>query len=168
MPLRFPLPALLAAAVAAACGPQAAPPAAATPVVDSASVLAATQGWWDGWVKAAMAGNFAALQAMVTDSFALDAKGMPPMVGKAAFVAGFEPAFNAMKVNHEAITVESTTPVTNELAYQTGDFVETTTVAGKTQTEYGRFAAALRKDADGVWRLGYIMAFPDSTVPAKP
>ena len=168
MPLRFPLPALLSAMVAAACGPQAAPPAAAPPAVDSAAVLAATQGWWDGWAKAAMAGDFTALQGMVTDSVAIDAKGMPPMAGKAAFVAGFGPAFQAMKVNHEAITVERTTPVSNELAYQTGTFVETTTAAGKTQTEYGRYAAALRKDADGVWRLGYVMAFPDSTVPAKP
>jgi hypothetical protein len=33
--------------------------------------------------------------------------------------------------------------------------------------EYGRYASAAAKEADGQWRLGYLMAFTDSTVADK-
>jgi ketosteroid isomerase-like protein len=105
--------------------------------------------------------------ALLTDSVRIDAKGLPPVVGKAGWAAAFESMMKTTKTDSEVITPETTTAISNELAYQTGDYVEVTTTAGKSQTEYGRYAAAIRKDADGQWRLAYIMAFADSTIPVK-
>lgn len=152
----------------AACGPAAGPDAATQPPVDSAAVLSATNGFWNTWVQAAIAGDMAGLEAMVEETVAIDAKDTPPIAGKAQFSAVFGRGFQTMKVHDESITIEQATPVSNELVYQTGNYVETTTTAGKTTTAHGRFAAALHKGADGVWRIGYVMAFPDSIVPAKP
>jgi ketosteroid isomerase-like protein len=157
----------VALAALVACAPkaeeQAAPPAA----VDSAAVVAAAVGYWPRWIAAATAGDMAAMAGLLSDSVRIDAKGMPPMVGKAGFVAVFEPMMKTMKVDSEVITPEMTVAISNELAYQTGDYVEAVTAAGKSQTEYGRYAAAIGKDPDGQWRLAYIMAFADSTVPVK-
>ena len=104
---------------------------------------------------------------LLSDSVRLDIKSLPPMLGRAGFVATFGPLVKTMKMDSQVITPEQTTAISNELAYQTGDYVETMTATGKTQTEYGRYAAAIAKGADGQWRLSYIMAFADSTVPVK-
>jgi ketosteroid isomerase-like protein len=150
----------------AACGPRPSPEPAAA-VVDTAAVETAVAGFWPRWIAAATAGDTAAMGGLLADSVRIDAKGFPPILGRASWVAIFATTLTTSKVESETITPEQTTVVSNELAYQTGDFVETVTADGKTQTEYGRFAAALRKFPDGQWRLNYIMAFPDSTVPVK-
>ena len=154
-------------ALVAACAPRPAAETAAMATIDSAAVRTAAQGFWQRWITAALAVDTAALFAMVTDSVRVDSKGMPPLLGKPAFQTFFGSLLQTVKVDAETITPEQTNVISNELAYQTGDFVETTTMAGKTQTEYGRYASAIRKDPDGQWRLLYIMAFPDSTVPVK-
>ena len=157
----------LAIAALAACAPKAEEQAAASVAVDSAAVTTAATDYWQRWSAAATAGDLAAMGALLTDSVRIDSKGAPPMIGKAGWAATFEPMMKTSKIDSEVITPEITTVISNELAYQTGDFVETTATAGKSQTEYGRYAAAIRKDADGQWRLTYIMAFADSTVPVK-
>lgn len=166
MPTRSALTGVALAALVA-CTPkaeeQAAPPAA----VDSAAVVSAAVGYWPRWIAAVTAGDMAAMGGLVSDSVRLDLKGFAPMVGKAAFLASFEPLMKTTKVDSEIVTAEQTTAISNELAYQTGDYAETTTTAGKSQTAYGRYAAAIGKGADGQWRLNYVMAFADSIVPVK-
>ena len=158
---------LILVAALAACGPKAADQTAAPVAVDSAAVTAAATDYWQRWTAAATAGDLAAMGALLTDSVRIDSKGMPPIIGKAGWAAAFEPMLKNTKVDAEVVTPEMTIAVSNELAYQTGNFVETTTSAGKSQTEYGRYAASMRKDSDGQWRLMYIMAFADSTIPVK-
>lgn len=167
MPTRCVFPGLVLAAMLAACAPEAAEQAVAPMAVDTAAVVSAAGDYWPRWIAATTAGDMAAMSALMTDSIRIDSKGLPPMLGKAAWAAAWEPMTKTTKVDSEVITPESTTAISNELVYQTGDFVETTTTAGKSQTEYGRYAAAIRKDPDGQWRLAYIMAFADSTVPVK-
>lgn len=167
MPTRSAFPGVVLAAALAACAPTTSERAAAPVAVDTAAVVSAAADYWPRWSAAATAGNMAAMGALMTDSVRIDSKGAPPMVGKAAWAAVFEPMMKTTKIDAEVITPEMTTAISNELAYQTGDFVETMTTAGKSQTDYGRYAAAIRKDADGQWRLVYIMAFADSTVPVK-
>src|SRR6185503_9542593 len=140
-----------------ACTPKPAEQAAAPAAVDTAAVVSATRDYWQRWSAAATAGDMAAMGALLIDSVRIDSKGAPPMVGKPGWAAVFEPMMKSTKVDAEVITPERTNAISNELAYQTGDYLETTTSAGKSQTEYGRYAAALRKDADGQWRLAYIM-----------
>lgn len=167
MPTRSASPSVVLAVALAACAPKAAEQAAAPMAVDSAAVQAAAAGFWPRWIAAATAPDTAAMSGLLADSVRIDSKGLPPVLGRAAWMAIFETMLKGTKVESEVITPEQTTVVTNELAYQTGDYTETTTIAGKTQTDYGRFAAAIRKGADGQWRLSYIMAFADSTVPVK-
>jgi ketosteroid isomerase-like protein len=167
MPTRRAFPCVILAVALAACAPKAAEQAAAPVAVDTAAVQAALAGFWPRWISAAMAGDTAAMGALLADSVRIDSKGIPPVLGRAGWITVFETMLKTMKVESEVITPEATSVVGNDLAYQTGDFVETTTTAGKTQADYGRYAAAIRKDADGQWRLSYVMAFPDSTVPVK-
>jgi ketosteroid isomerase-like protein len=157
---------MLAVALAA-CAPKAAEQAAAPVAVDTAAVQAVVAGFWPRWISAATAGDTAAMGALLADSVRIDSKGIPPVLGRAGWITVFETMLKTMKVESEVITPEATSVVDNDLAYQTGDYVETTTTAGKTQADYGRYAAAIRKDADGQWRLSYVMAFADSTVPVK-
>lgn len=167
MPNRSAFSGVLLMAALAACGDRPAPEPAAAPAVDTAAVQAAVAGFWPRWVAAATSGDTAAMGALLADSVRIDAKGFPPILGRAGWITVFATMLKTSRVESETVTPEQTTVVSNELAYQTGDFVETVTAEGKTQTEYGRFAAALRKFPDGQWRLSYIMAFPDSTVPVK-
>jgi ketosteroid isomerase-like protein len=167
MPTRSAFPCVILAVALAACAPKAAEQAAAPVAVDTAAVQAAVAGFWPRWIASATSADTAAMSALLADSVRIDSKGLPPVLGRAGWMTIFETLLKTTKVESEAITPELTSVVDNDLVYQTGDFVETTTTAGKTQAEYGRYAAAIRKDADGQWRLRYIMAFADSTVPVK-
>ena len=151
----------------AACGPQAQQQAAASPVVDSAAVKSATVAFWQRWAAADTAGDRAALTAMVGDSARLDVRGLSPLLGRAAFAAALEPMIKARKVVSEVITPEATVAISNELAYETGNYTEQTLAAGKVERDYGRYAGALAKYPDGQWRIAYIMVFSDSIVPVK-
>jgi ketosteroid isomerase-like protein len=139
---------------------------AAAPAVDSAAVKPALADLWSRWIVADTTGNVAALVAMVDDSARADVRGMPPMMGKAAWQSFFE-TMKSTKVNSVSVTPDMTIAVSNDLAYQNGSYAEATTTQGKSATEYGRYAMAIVKNADGQWRFGYIMAFADSTVPVK-
>ncbi len=167
MPIRRTFPGVVIAAALAGCAPRTPERAASPMTVDTAAVVSAVGAYWQRWVAAATAGDVTAMGALMTDSVRIDSKGLPPMIGKAAWATVFEPMLKTTKVDSEVITPEITTAVSNELAYQTGNYVEATTTAGKSQTDYGRYAAAIRKDSDSQWRLVYIMAFADSLVPVK-
>lgn len=151
----------------AACAPPAAEQSAAPMAVDTAAVQAAAAAFWPRWIAAVTSGDSVAMGGLLADSVRIDSKGLPPVLGRAGWMTALETMLKGTKVESEVITPEQTSVISNEMAYQTGDFVETTTTAGKSQTEYGRFAAAIRKGADGQWRLSYVMAFADSTVPVK-
>jgi ketosteroid isomerase-like protein len=90
------------------------------------------------------------------------------LLGKAAVRAFVEPIFRTTKYTAMSVTPDMTVPISNEMLYQNGSYMQTSTSGGKSAAEHGRFAVALLKGADGQWRLGYIMAFSDSVVPAKP
>ena len=88
-------------------------------------------------------------------------------LGKEAVAAAFMPVLRQTKYTDFNVTPDLTIPVSNDMVYQNGNYMEAATSGGKSQTEYGRYAAAIVKGADGQWRLGYIMAFSDSIVPVK-
>jgi ketosteroid isomerase-like protein len=151
---------------AAACAPKE-PPAPAPPVVDSTAVKAAVGNVWQQWVTADTAGNIAVMAELVDDSIRIDSKGAPPMIGKAAWQTMAETMRKTSKPLSETITPDLTIAVSNDLAYQNGNYAEEMMAGKKKTTDYGRYAAALEKGADGKWRIRYIMAFSDSIVAAK-
>lgn len=151
----------------AACAKPADQTAAAPPAVDSAAVKAGAAGLWTRWTAAALAGSADSLAMLVSDSARLDFRGIPPMIGREAFRAVAAPLFAANKYTALSVVPEMTEAISNDLVYETGDITETYTTNGKTQTEYGRYAAALVKGTDGQWRVGYLIGFADSTVVKK-
>ncbi|HEV8612171.1 MAG TPA: hypothetical protein VGQ73_01600 [Gemmatimonadales bacterium] len=155
------------ALVIAACAQPANQPAMTTPAVDSAAVKAAVADFWQRWTVADTSGNVAALVAMVTDSARADVRGAPPILGRSAMQAFFEPMYKTTKFTSLMMMPDMTIPISNEMAYQNGSYMEGSTSKGKNMMDYGRYASALRKDADGQWRMAYIMVFADSTVPVK-
>jgi ketosteroid isomerase-like protein len=167
MSARCTLASLALATVLAACAKPAEQTAAAAPTVDSAAVKAGVADLWQRWITADTAGNVEALAAMIADSARLDLRGMPPFLDRAAWKVSAEAAMKSMDVTAMTITPEMTVAISNELAYETGNFVESYTTSGKRMAEYGRYATAVQKDADGQWRVGYIMAFADSTVTVR-
>ncbi|HEU5217435.1 MAG TPA: nuclear transport factor 2 family protein [Gemmatimonadales bacterium] len=152
---------------AAACAPKE-PAPIPPPAIDSTKVRAGVDDLWRQWVDADTAGNLPAMSALVDDSIRIDSKGGPPIEGKAAYQSFAETMLKGTDVLTEVITPDQTVVVSNELAYQNGNYVETTMSAKKKKiVEYGRYAAAIRLGADGKWRIRYIMAFSDSSVAAK-
>ena len=149
----------------AACTKPAEQPAA--PAIDSAAVTAAANDFWQRYGQAALAGDTTAWLALADDSIRVDSRGLPPLVGKEAVAAAFMPVLRQTKYTDFNVTPDLTIPVSNDMVYQNGNYMEAATSGGKSQTEYGRYAAAIVKGADGQWRLGYIMAFSDSIVPVK-
>jgi ketosteroid isomerase-like protein len=105
---------------------------------------------------------------MVTDSVRMDMRGLPAVMGRAAWQAAATDMYKTYKYDLMSISPEMTVAVTNELAYQRGGFSQgATDMKGKKTRDYSRYAAAIRKDADGKWRLAYWMGFSDSTVAIK-
>jgi uncharacterized protein (TIGR02246 family) len=141
---------------------------AAAPAIDSVAVRAAADDFWARYIAADTAGNLDALMTLWDDSVRADVRGAPVLLGKAAVRAFVEPIFRTTKYTAMSVTPDMTVPISNEMLYQNGSYMQTSTSGGKSAAEHGRFAVALLKGADGQWRLGYIMAFSDSVVPAKP
>ena len=167
MSVRRSLAGLTLALILAACAKPAEQATTAAVVVDSAAVKAAAADVWQRWSAALVANSADSMAMVVSDSARIDARGMPPVLGRAAFRTAAEQALKGAKYTSLVITPEMTEAIGNELAYETGNYTEAYVMGGKTMTDYGRYAAAVGKDADGQWRVMYLMAFADSTVTAK-
>jgi len=154
---------------AAACTQPA--PQAAAPTVDSTAVRNAVSNFLASWVTADTSGNVAALTALLADSVRIDVRGAPVLMGRAAAQAFMEPMYKANRYTSVEFMPDMTIPVSNDLAYQNGSYREGVTSTNpkmaKPMMDYGRYAMAVRKDADGQWRMTYIMVFSDSTVAVK-
>lgn len=161
---------LILAAALAACAPKEAPaPAAAAPAVDTAAVVAGVADTWARWAVADTAENLEALVAVMAEDARLDAKGMAPMIGRAAAQAAMTELYGKVNYLEASSRPDFTVAISNELAHQMGTYLERYTMKGKKgeMTDYGRYAVAAVKDADGVWRWAYLMAMVDSTVTKK-
>ena len=158
---------LAAALTLAACAKPAEQAGMAAPAVDSAAVVAAIGDFWQRWTTADTSNNLDAALAMIADSARIDIRGMAPIMGRAGWKAVAEPMMKTTKTTSLMVMPDETVPVTNELVYQSGSYMEGTTTGGKRMMEHGRYATAIRKEADGQWRMSYIMVFADSTLPVK-
>jgi ketosteroid isomerase-like protein len=152
----------------AACAPQEAPVAAA-PVVDTAAVVAGVADLWAKWAVADTAEDLAAFGALMTEDARFDVKGIPPMVGPAGIQAAAGPLYAQVDYLEASASPAMTVAISNEMAHQAGTYAERYTTKGKKgeMTDYGRYAAAFVKGADGQWRWAYMMAMVDSTVTKK-
>ena len=161
------LVAAMALGAALACAPPATEQAAEPPAVDSAGVTQAVEDLWSRYSAADTAGNVDAVMALYTETARLDVPGVPPALGRAAIDSVARMMTASRDLNSLMIHTAATYVVSNEMAYTRGTYMETYVANKKSATDYGRYASAVVKGADGQWRIQYLMAFPDSTVQGR-
>lgn len=159
--------AALAVATAAACAPPAAEQATAPPALDSAAVTAAVSEVWARLSAAVPENNVDAILAQFSPTARYDYPAVPPMLGRAGIDSVVRPIFATRDFTGLVITPAATYVVSNDMAYARGSLTESWVENGKPATEYCRFAAEVVKEADGQWRIRYMMAFPDSIVQGR-
>ncbi|HEX9166827.1 MAG TPA: hypothetical protein VF862_13020 [Gemmatimonadales bacterium] len=151
-------------AFAVACAPAAEPPAAADFAPDSAAALAAAQELGRQYAERIVTGDAASVAGLFTEDATTAYFGYPTTSGRANIQALYAASIaSAGKPTGSQIAVTSATGVTPGLITVLGTNAETRDSAGVMVTQHWRWAAAVRKDADGQWRFAYSMAFPDST-----
>jgi ketosteroid isomerase-like protein len=163
-------PPTLLSALVLACAPpaeEASAPAAAA--VDTAAVVAGVADLWAKWAVADTAEDLDAFGALMTETALFDAKGMPEIVGPAGMKAAAGPLYAQVDYLEATATPSMTVAISNEMAHQAGTYFERYTMKGQKgeMMDYGRYAAAFVKGADGQWKWAYMMAFVDSTVTKK-
>lgn len=161
--LRRFLPALLTVATLAACAPkeEAAVPAVAP---DTAALAAEIAPLGEAYRAAILAGDAAALNAFYTDAAVVELTGVPTLVGRAAIMSRDSATFAMGKPSEHTSTVRSTAFLSEGRVAQTGTWADAAVVGGKTMRRAGRWIAGVNKEADGKWRINYLMAMTDSTV----
>ncbi len=135
--------------------------------VDTAAVMTAVTDFWPRYIAADTSNDPVAIAGMFTEDGRVDARGIPVLDGRAAIQSFLETALKSMRYTSLAVMPDMTVPVSNELVYQNGSYVENMVVEGRPATEHGRYAMALRKDGDGQWRVMHLFAFADSTIHAR-
>jgi uncharacterized protein (TIGR02246 family) len=148
---------------------KAAPPAPppGPPPIDEAAAKQAVDALWAKVITADTAGNVDAFLALFAETVQLDVQGFPAIVGRAAMDSTLRPMFAARDFIGFQRAPNLTMVVSNDLVYEGGTYAETYIEKKKTHTEYGRYATAAARGADGEWRVGYWMAIIDSTVGRK-
>jgi hypothetical protein len=99
----------------------------------------------------------------------VDFKSLPPLVGRDAVKAAVVGTYNQVDYVEAKAAPAMTTAFSNDLAFQSGTYLERYTMKGKKgeTTDYGRYAGIAARGADGQWRFTYQMGFLDSTVTKK-
>lgn len=166
---RFLPPALLSAFLLACAQPAPEASAPAATAVDTAAVVAGITDVWAKWAVADTAENLDAFAALMTEQSRFDVKGMPSVVGPEAMKAAAGPMYQQLDYLEAYATPSMTVAISNDLGHQAGTYFERYVVKGKKgeMMDYGRYAAAFVKGADGQWKWAYMMAFVDSTVTKK-
>jgi len=160
------LPALLAIVTLAACAPkeEAAMPAVAP---DTAALAAEIAPLGEAYRAAILAGDAAALNANYTDAAVVELTGVPTLMGRAAIMSRDSAAFAMGKPSEWTSAVRSTSYLSEGRVAQTGVWADAAVVGGKTMRRAGRWVAGINKEADGKWRINYLMGMTDSTYAGK-
>ncbi len=164
--LRRFLPALLAVATLAACTPKEQPAVAAV-APDTTALAAEIAPFGEAYRAAILAGDAAALNALYTDAAVVELTGVPTLVGRAAIMSRDSATFAMGKPSEWMSTVRNTAFLSEGRVAQTGTWADATVVRGKTMRRAGRWIAGLNKEADGSWKINYLMGMTDSTVTGR-
>jgi len=160
---RFPISALAFAAVSA-CAPKAGQQATmASATVDTAAAMKGIDSTRARYSTLIVAADTAAVAGLYTEDATLDLYGVPRQHGRAAIEAAIKGDLTMRKYTLDEIKPLMTTVRTNEDASELGTYHEMHEVKGVKDHEWGRYVVGIHKGADGMWRLNYVMAFPDST-----
>jgi ketosteroid isomerase-like protein len=152
--------ALTAACTATPAVEQAAAPPAPP---DTAAVRTELQTLSDQLEARYLAGDAAGVAANFADSAIAEFQGFPSATGRPAIESTYTTFFASNKLKVSEINlgpIDATSPAT---ATALGTYHSFGDSNGKPLHQWWRWVAAYEKQADGAWKISYIMAFADST-----
>ena len=152
---------MAAVALLAACAPKGSAPAAAA-AVDTAAVKLGIDSTRAKYGALQLAGDAPGVAALYDENAALDIFGVPRTMGRANIETALKALYAMRKFSVSDITPGQTNVRTNNDGSETGTYHDMYEEKGAKTHEWGRYVVGLGKGADGVWRLSYAMAFPDS------
>ena len=156
------IPALAALLVGAACTPKPAETVTGA-TVDTAAVRTGLDSLRSRYIALRTGDDAAGLAGLYTGDAGIDQYGVPRLRGRPDIEAAFKadmavrkyPLLEIMPLNMEARTGTDATEI--------GTYHEMSDSSGAKGHAWGRYLVAFRKDTDGMWRLVYLIGFPDST-----
>ena len=149
----------LSALLTLGCGPR----DRMTAAVDTTAVQAGVDSTRSRYAALQMAGDAAGVAALYDEDATLDLYGVPRTRGRANIENALRTTYGMFRFTTTEITPLQTNVRNNDAATEIGTYHNMLDSSGVVSHEWGRFAVGLRKGADGMWRLTYLMAFPDST-----
>ncbi|HEY9383312.1 MAG TPA: hypothetical protein VIP80_07330 [Gemmatimonadales bacterium] len=150
-----------AAALTAACTPKAGAPAAAA-AVDTAAAKTGIDSTRTRYAALQVAGDATGIAGLFDEQAGVDIYGMPRTQGRANIEAAMKNLYGMRKYSVTEIMPLETNVRTNQDGSEIGTYHDMYEEKGVKTHEWGRFLVGLVKSTDGVWRLSYLMAFPDS------
>lgn len=137
------------------------PAAASAQAPDTAAVRAALNALNARLSAAYLAGDAATIASLFTEDARAEYAGFPSAVGRAAIQATYEGYFKANKLKVWESTIGGVGSLSADLATAGGTVHQFG--SGKPAHAWWRWAAAYKREADGQYRIRYVIAFPDST-----
>lgn len=135
---------------------------------DLATIQPQVDSLWVRYKAAALAGDATALAQLYTDDAELVELGLPTTRGSAAIQSLVAGILAGLRILDSEVRPELT-ELLGDRVLQMGQYRDVIQAAGQpVQVAYGRFAAVLRQDAAGAWRVDRLVAFPDSMVAQAP
>jgi ketosteroid isomerase-like protein len=138
-------------------------PAAAYGQGDTAAVRVAITAQAQKYTTAALAGDAVTIATLFTEDARAEYAGFPSAVGRAAIQALYEGFFKANKIKVWEDTIRQVNAPSADIVSAGGNVHSFAEENGKPVHAWWRYSAAYKKGADGLYRIAYIMAFPDST-----
>lgn len=134
---------------------------------DTAAARTALDGLWAQYSAAAVAGDVAGVTGLYGEDARLDVPGMPTVIGQEALRSAVTAELGSRTFSGLVVTPVTTLAPDSLTIHQIGSYAESYQEKGKrAQTDYGRYLSSVVRQADGQWRIAYLMAFVDSTRPA--
>jgi len=154
--------ALASLLLGAACTPKA-PDSGAMATVDTAAVQTGLDSVRTRYIALRTGDDAAGLAGLYTEDAGIDQYGLPRLRGRPSIEAAFKTDMAARKYTLLEIMPLNLVARTNTDASEIGTYHEMSDSSGTKGHAWGRYLVAFRKDADGMWRLIYLIGFPDST-----
>jgi len=133
------------------------------PMVDTAAAQAGVDSLRASYSRIQIAVDAAALGQLYTEDATLDMYGAPRAKGRTAIEEGLKADLGSRKYTVSEIMPIQTSVTSNTSGSEIGTYHAMHDMNGTVDHEWGRYVVGAEKGADGKWRLGYLMFFPDST-----
>ena len=108
-------------------------------------------------------GDARGIASLFTRTGRLELSGLPSLVGPRAISEGLAGVFKSARSTAWDLTFTDVRSLDPEIATAAGSVHERLEAGGKERQRWSRWTAAYRREADGYYRIIYLLGFPDST-----